>query len=113
MEKIIALATGEHIDYDSLLNKLATELFVVTSYETTTNNWTFDFEELEQKYELPNGFIESNADNISGRVNALFNNIVAEIYYCDNRFDVTLYENFCTGYIFDDQSIQENRTDDN
>ena len=120
MEKLIELKSGEHIAYDALIIKLATHLFVETSHETTTNNWTIYFEELEEQYELEEGFIDLDvANDIEEKLYSLFGEMVAECHFlylegssdqeCDRYFDITLYENYCLGYIQDDQTIEENR----
>ncbi len=126
---IIELKDGNHIEYETLIIKLAVSLFVETSNNTTTNNWTTYFEELEQSYELEDGFIDREiADDIISKLYELFPDMIAEdeIYYeeggydeeagyykeCDRYFDITLYENFCTGYVEDDQCIEENRNDE-
>lgn len=127
--ELIELKTGDHIEYETLIIKLATSLFVETSKNTTTNNWTTYFDELEEMYDLEEGFIDEEvADNVIDALYSNFKDMIAEheIYYerggydeeagyykeCDRYFDITLYENFCTGYVEDDQCIEENRRDD-
>ena len=117
---IIELKSGEHILYKDLLVKIATYLYVETSHETSTNNWTTYFDEIEEYFGLEEGFIDKDIANaIEETLITEFSNQVAEveIYYndgfdgseVDRYFDVTLYENYCMGFVEDDQSIIENR----
>lgn len=117
---IIELLDGRHIYYKDLLSKIATYLYVETSHETSTNNWTTYFDEIEDYFGLEQGFIDKDiANDIEGTLYKEFENQIAEIevYYndgfdgseVDRYFDVTLYENFCEGFVEDDQSIIENR----
>ena len=120
-EDIITLKTGNHIKYKDLLVKIATFLYVETAYETTSNNWTTYFQEVEEALELEDGFIDKEiANDVAATLYTEFENQVAEveIYYeteadcyheVDRYFDVTLYENYCLGYVEDDQSIIEFR----
>lgn len=116
----IELKDGSHILYKDLLIKIATYLFVETSHETHTNNWIIYFDEIEEYFGLEEGFIDKDiANSIESVLTWEFKNQVAEveIYYndgfdgseVDRYFDITLYENYCMGFVEDDQSIIENR----
>lgn len=124
--EIIELTNGNHIEYGDLLNKIATYLFVETSKNTHTNNRTTYFGEIEEFYSLEDGFIdEEMANDIIERLYDNFNKMIANcgIYYetggydedkgyyveCDRYFDITLYEDYCTGFVDYDQAIIENR----
>lgn len=117
---IIELRDGRHIYYKDLLSKIATYLYVETSHETTTNNWTTYFGEIEEYFSLEEGFIDKDiANDIESTLYKEFREQVAEIevYYndgfdgseVDRYFDITLYEDFCMGFVEDDQSIIENQ----
>lgn len=117
---IIELRDGNHIHYKDLLSKIATYLYVETSHETHTNNWVTYFEEIEEYFGLEEGFIDKDiANDIEGTLYEEFEKQIAEIevYYndgfdgseVDRYFDITLYEDFCLGFVEDDQSIIENR----
>ena len=117
---IIELNDGRHIHFKDLLSKIATYLYVETSSDTTTNNWITYFEEIEEYFGLEEGFIDKDiADQIEGTLYAEFKEQVAEIEVVyndgfdgsevDRYFDITLYEDFCVGFVEDDQSIIENR----
>lgn len=117
---IIELLDGRHIYYKDLLSKIATYLYVETSHETSTNNWTTHFDEIEDYFGLEQGFIDKDiANDIEGTLYKEFENQIAEVevYYndgfdgseVDRYFDVTLYEDFCMGFVEDDQSIIENQ----
>ena len=120
---IIELRDGHHIYYKDLLSKIATYLYVETSYETHTNNWITYFEEIEEYFGLEEGFIDKDiANDIERTLYKEFREQVAEIevYYndgfdgseVDRYFDITLYEDFCMGFVEDDQSIIENREEE-
>ncbi len=130
MGRIINLTSDNHIEYDDLLNKIATFLFVETSGNTSTNNRTTHFDDIESCFDLEHGFIdEEMANDIIDRLYENFGKMIADhdIYYekggydeekgyyveCDRYFDITLYEDFCVGYVEDDQSIIENRKEGN
>ena len=117
---IIELKDGTHIYYKDLLLKCATYLYVMTSYETHTNNMTTYFDELEDDLELEEGFIDKDiANDIAATLFTDFEKQVAEVEVIyndgfngeevDRYFDVTLYEDYCVGYVEDDQSIIENQ----
>ena len=115
-DKIIALTSGNRISEESLINKLATQVFVETSYETTNGTRYIYFDELEDNYELPSNFIDDDfANRIVDKVNKLYGEMVAELEVLweemQGCFSVTLYHDFATGYIEDDQAILENRGD--
>ena len=95
------------ISEESLLNKLATTLFVETSSNTSTNNRTIYFSELEEMYSLmPNTILELK-EKIVDRAEQLFDECIASIETGTNYFDITLYDNFCEGYIQDDLSLED------
>ena len=112
----IKLTNGLHISEKSLIDKLATQVFVETSYETTNGTGYIYFDELEDKYELPKYFINGDfANKIVDKVNKLYGKMVAELEVLwvemQGCFSVTLYHDFAIGYIEDDQAILENRRD--
>ena len=114
---VIELRDGSHIYYKDLLSKIATYLYVETSHETSTNNWTTYFDEIEDVYGLKEGFIDKEmAEDIEAALYAEFEKQIAEVEVVyeeegevDRYFDITLYEDYCVGFVEDDQSIIENQ----
>lgn len=95
---------GNPSEYDLQLSKIATALFVITSKETTTNNWNTEFAELEEFCKLPEGFIDDKvADDVIGQLYADFPLAILDCEVIDDEegkyFDVTLGDAFCVGYV--------------
>lgn len=114
---MVKLLSGLHISEDSLLDKIATTVFVETSWTTTNGTRYIYFDDLEDMYELPKFFITDEfANKVADRVNKLYGEMVAdlEVLWTEGVgcFSVTLYHDFAIGYIEDDQAIEENRSDD-
>lgn len=117
--ELIELTSKNHIQYEFLLSKIASYLYVETAHSTTTNNWTTYFDEIEECFELPAGFIDEQvADDIETEIYELFPDQIAEIDIVyetgdndkqGNRFfDITLYDAYIPGYTEIDACIEEN-----
>lgn len=116
-QDIIKLKTGDFIRYDDLLNKIASFCFVECSEKTSSNNWALDFEDIEKTFYLKEGFItEEIASIIEKRIYELFGDMVAYIEIGLSYIDITLYDDFCCGYVFEDQALivneEENENED-
>lgn len=109
----IRLKTGDLIRYDDLLNKIASFCFVECSSNTSTNNWVLDFEDIESTFYLENDFItKAFAAAIENRIYKLFGEMVASIEIGSSYIDITLYDDFCCGFVCDDQALIVNEEGD-
>ena len=115
--KSVQLTDGLHVYYDSLITKLATDIFVTASRETTNGSYCGYADDLEEKYGLPEGFITKQvADDVVQTIHDMYADQIDSDAYFDEKdkyFDVCLYHAYCTGYIEDDQCVVENNENNN
>lgn len=111
MVKLIGDMEGYTIEEDDLLAKIATYLYVNTSYETSNGTRYINASEIDEYYNLPYGWSVKHANEIVDTLLTLFADIVSDCEFIDDdsSFDIGLYHNFAMGYIEDDQSLIENR----
>jgi len=99
-----------HISKQSLLCKIATQIFGETTVNTTNSSRYIYLEDIENTLGLNHDFWnETTIDEVIDTVNYLYGEQVAEIYFDKDAFGVVLYHNYCVGIIEDDQAIKEYR----
>ena len=106
------------MQYENLIAKLATSVYVETASQTTTCAWNTYCDDLEEEYGLEPGFIDEDvADDIQSKLYEVFGECIAEIEIIFEKrdginkevtryIDVTLYTNYCTGILEDDCSVE-------
>ena len=105
------------MQYENLLVKIATYVFVMSSYHTTNSSRYIYFDDIEKYHGLEPGFIDQDvAEDIENAIYKDFGDFVnyLEVIYqegddeheCDRCFSVGLWTNYCVGIIEDDDAIE-------
>ena len=93
-----------------LLVKLATYLYVNTSYYTINGGYYISAEKCDKDNFLPEGWSKDHHKEIIEALESSFNEKVSYVEFLDDdSFGIDVFDIFAMGYIEDDQSLIENR----
>ena len=111
MIKLIGNMKGYTIDEHSLLNKIATYIYVESSHSTSNGTNYINADDCDDYHYIPSGWTKAHKDEIMDILLGTFGEMVSDVEFDDevDCFDVGLYHNYAMGYIEDDQSLEENR----
>jgi hypothetical protein len=116
MDKIYLKNYEHYISEESLVNKIATFIYVEASHETTTGNWVVNSEEIAETLDIPEELVWLLNEKIVAVLESTWKEQIAEVEtYKDGDmicFDITLYYDFVYGFVEDDACWEDDEEED-
>lgn len=115
MIKTVELIDKTLVSEKDLFAKISSFLYCETAMNTNYNNWSIDFSEIEEVFQLPKGYITLQIAKQIKKV--LLKDFETQVAFCDINevldsdycFDVTLWSDYIPGWTEDDPAFDLNR----